>query len=228
MKILFWDIDGTLIKTGRAGLYALDEAMQDLWRQSVDFGTVQAAGMTDYHIAAQLIEKVAGRPARQEEMDRLVSRYEELLSLHLSRREGVVLPQVREILEHLDGRDGYKSLLLTGNGRTGAALKLQRFGLEGFFDFDNSAFCRGHLTRDEIAGLALPLARSLAADRQHHIFVIGDTPNDIRCGKQIGAYTIGVGTGGYGTDMLWEHGPWWAVNELPQPDEFLAKLDSAS
>lgn len=181
--------------------------------------------MTDHSIAAEIIEAVTGRTASAAEIIRLAERYEDLLAEHLAQREGVVLPSVREILEQAHPTDEYQSLLLTGNSRVGAELKLRKFGLDHYFDFDSSAFCDRYHTRDEVAAIALAYIQKQASEAVS-AFVIGDTPNDIRCGKDIGAYTIGVATGSYSTDHLAECSPWWAVECLPSPQEFFAKLRS--
>ncbi|MDF2499723.1 MAG: PhnX-like: phosphonatase-like hydrolase [Anaerosporomusa subterranea] len=179
--------------------------------------------MTDYSIAAEIIEVVAGRPARAAEVVRLAERYEQLLAEHLAQREGIVLPSIREILDRAHSTDEYKSLLLTGNSRIGAELKMRKFGLDHYFDFDSSAFCNRHHTRDEVAAIALAYMRSQVGEPVS-AFVIGDTPNDIRCGKDIGAYTIGVATGGYPLAKLENCSPWWAVERLPSANAFFDKL----
>ena len=179
--------------------------------------------MTDYFIAQQIVEAAVGRPATEKEMKDLSRRYEELLAAHLEKREGLVLPAVREILAALHEL-GTPSLLLTGNSRRGAELKLRKFDLEKYFDFERSAFCDDVLTRDEIAAHARHSVALLGTEENRRIFVIGDTPNDIRCGKDIGAYTIGVATGTFSQGELAAHSPWWAISQLPDSSEFLEKL----
>ena len=223
VNVIFWDIDGTLVRTGKAGLFAFEEATVELWGRSIDFSRMKTAGMTDYFIAQQIVEAAVGRPATEKEMKELSRRYEELLAAHLEKREGLVLPAVREILAALHEL-GTPSLLLTGNSRRGAELKLRKFGLEKYFDFERSAFCDDVLTRDEIAAHARHSVALLGTEDKRRIFVIGDTPNDIRCGKDIGAYTIGVATGTFSQGELAAHSPWWAISQLPDSSEFLEKL----
>jgi len=224
VKIIFWDIDGTLVRTGKAGLYAFEEAVAELWSVRVDFSKIGTAGATDYSIASEIIRTATGRAAQEAEVVGLTRRYEELLEQHLEKREGWVLPSILDILESLQD-SGFKSLLLTGNSRRGAELKMKKFDLEHFFDFDLSAFCENSLIRDEVALRALQKARSLAGTDSPEVFVIGDTPNDIRCGKSIGAYTIGVSTGTFSLEELLFHCPWWAVEQLPAAAEFLSKIN---
>ncbi|WP_269448405.1 HAD family hydrolase [Anaerosporomusa subterranea] len=225
--MLFWDIDGTLIKTGKAGLYAFEQATAEIWSQPVDFAQIKTSGMTDFSIAAEIIETVTGRGATPAEVITLAKRYEQLLPNHLDVREGRVLPSIREILDALHQRSDCMSLLLTGNSRLGAELKLRKFGLDHYFNFDNSAFCNCNLTRDEVAAGALAITRSMTTQNIQSVFVIGDTPNDIRCGKDIGAFTLGVATGTYSLQQLRECSPWWAVESLPSAATFMARLEEA-
>lgn len=226
MDVIFWDIDGTLIRTGRAGLYAFQAATAELWGDSVDLAQINAAGMTDHSIAGEIVAAMTGRPPTSAEARQLAGRYEQLLAEHLARREGLVLPSVREILAAARAA-GYLSLLLTGNSRRGAEIKLAKFGLDHFFDFDHSAFCEESPVRDEVATRALRVAGQLNGELPARIFVIGDTPHDVRCGKNIGAYTIGVATGTFSLTELESHEPWWAVGELPSAAEFLERISAA-
>jgi len=227
LDIIFWDIDGTLIRTGKAGLFAFQAAAAEQGWGHFDLRQIQAAGMTDYSISSQILAAVLGRSPSHEEITALAKRYEELLPEHLAKHEGLVLPAVREVLAALR-EQGAISLLLTGNSRRGAELKMQKFGLEAYFDFDQSAFCENSPTREHVASRALTSVHALTALDAAKVFVIGDTPNDVRCGKKIGAYTIGVATGTFSKRDLMEHAPWWAVEQLPAAPEFLAKLAEAS
>lgn len=225
MKILFWDIDGTLIRTGKAGLYAFSQATAELWGQEVDYGQIATAGMTDNYIARQIIENISGRKASWQEIDSLCRRYEQLLPRELAVREGLVLPGVAEILSYLQYREDCRLLLLTGNSRQGAQIKLEYFALAQYFDFDNSAFAGQYEQRNDIAGQALAtVLANWGEAKQHEIYVLGDTPHDIACGKSIGAYTIGIATGRYSLPELDSAAPWWGVQALPAPELFTAKI----
>lgn len=226
MNILFWDIDGTLIRTSKAGLFALEQAVQELWAKKVDFDRIYAAGMTDNYIAGQIIAQLLQREATAAEIHALCRRYEELLAVFLQQRDGWLLPSVREILQALADRPDYASLLLTGNSPAGAKIKMQHFGLAQYFDFSCSAFCDAEVVeRVDIARQARKnVEETYGSASEHRLFVIGDTPNDIACGKAIGAYTIGVATGGYELPALVACEPWWALPELPTAAVFLEKL----
>ena len=226
MDIFFWDIDGTLIRTDKAGLYAFEQAVRELWDSPVDFRQIHSAGMTDYSIARQIIEAIVARPASHQEVKNLTGRYEELLLEHLAQREGRVMPAVSEILSALQAK-GALSLLLTGNSRKGAEMKMRKFSLGGFFDFEHSAFCEDSPNRDDVANRALQKILSRFEAGSSRLFVIGDTPNDIRCGKMIGAYTISVATGTFSEQELASHEPWWSLPHLPPAPLFVEKVAAA-
>ena len=128
MRILFWDIDGTLLSTGRAGIFAWERAVVEVFGGTVDFSSVKTAGLTDTEIAAAL-SKVASASPTSEDVARVLQRYEHHLPDCLPLRTGTVLPGVMEVLEHLRGVDHVQSMLLTGNTRAGAAAKLAHYGL---------------------------------------------------------------------------------------------------
>ena len=134
MTVLFWDIDGTLITTGRAGMFAWNDSVRELTGREFDLRTeVRTAGLTDYQIAVQTFETLGLSP-EPDLIERLVRRYEELLPASLPLKNGYVFPNVREILETLRESPGVRSYLLTGNTRGGARAKLTYYGLMEFFD----------------------------------------------------------------------------------------------
>ena len=225
MKLFFWDIDGTLIRTNGAGFMALNEAAETLHKQPVDLLGIKAAGMTDNYIVRQILLNVLGREPSAKEIASLCVKYEELLPKYLDMKYGVVMPRVLETLEELNKRDDCRLLLLTGNSKVGARLKMQRFGMEKFFDFECSAFAFEHEERIGIARHALNMAKQHWPEvSRKDIWVIGDTPNDILCGKGINVQTIGIATGVYSVEQLQEHNPSWVLSELPEPIDFIEKI----
>jgi len=225
VKFLYWDIDGTLIRTDKAGLYAFEQATLEILGAAIEYNKITTAGMTDRYIAEQVIETALGRPALESEVAALTKRYEELLPEYLAARNGHILPFVKEILDTIDRRDDYVSFLLTGNSRTGAQIKLSYFGLAHYFDFAKSAFCEQYCDRIAIARYALAAIDSAyPGTLPEQMYIIGDTPNDIRCGKAIGARTIAIATGTYSLEQLQAYSPWMAVGQLPAAEEFVQIL----
>lgn len=223
MTVLFWDIDGTLLTTARAGVFAWEDAVRELTgRTDFELAKLRIAGMTDYQIAVKTFETL-GVEADDASLRRLVDRYGELLPTSLPRKQGRVLPNVREILEHLRVRSDVRSYLLTGNTRAGATAKLTHYDLIHFFP--DGAFAEDAAARSSIASRALTLARQAGPVSDNRVYVIGDTPHDIECARAIDARTIAVATGGYTAAELKDHAPWRLFEELPPPDEFARLIE---
>jgi phosphoglycolate phosphatase len=217
MTVLFWDIDGTLLTTGRAGVPAWEAAVRSVTGRDFELAKFRIAGLTDYQIAVRTFEFL-GVDADEATIHRMIRMYEEGLPEALPKKQGRVLPNVREILESLRGRDDVRSYLLTGNTRGGAKAKLTHYDLLKYFV--DGAFAEDAGARATIATRALELARRAGPVADEGVFVIGDTPHDIECANAIGARTIAVATGGYSLQELEAHDPWRAFAELPRPDEF--------
>lgn len=221
--VLFWDIDGTLLTTGRAGIVAWEDAAADVLGLRVNLQAMRTAGLTDVEIARHIAQQYGTSSARDVIMP-LLRRYETLLPSRLPLRAGRVLPGVKDVLEEAARRPDVRSLLLTGNTKEGASAKLCHYGLQTYFP--GGAFGEDGEDRPAIARSALAAARDLLGMPLvlDQAYVIGDTPLDIACGNAIGVRTIGVATGEYAKEDLDADGAWWAVECLPDPQTFFQKI----
>ncbi|MEO7987127.1 MAG: haloacid dehalogenase-like hydrolase [Gemmatimonadales bacterium] len=222
--IVFWDIDGTLLTTGRAGIFAWEDAFGEVTGIRLDLDLFDTAGVPDHGIARRLLAELAGVPDPDPELvSRLMRGYEARLPEALHRRSGAVLPNVREILEALASDPTARSWLLTGNTERGARAKLAHYGLLHFFQ--GGGFSDRDGDRDAIARTALGGAMSAGcAVHADRVYVVGDTPHDVRCGAAIGARTIAVATGRHTMAELAAVSPWRTLRQLPEPREFLSIL----
>src|SRR5688572_25381870 len=132
MIVLFWDIDGTLLTTGKAGVPAWEAAVHEVTGREFQLSSIRIPGLTDFQIAVRTFELLGVEP-EDATLRRMIARYEEFLPAALPKKEGRVLPNVREILERLRGRSDLRSYLLTGNTRNGAKAKLTHYGLFDYF-----------------------------------------------------------------------------------------------
>lgn len=229
MKYILWDIDGTLIKTGRAGLYALVQTMDDLYSLKFEFD-FPAGGRTDLFIAQQLLNKLPNKHELDLDVEakKLLQHYQCLLPQFLKKHkpDGVIMPNIIQILDYLHASTLHKSVLLTGNTRVGAEEKMHCYGLHKYFDFELSGFGDNTIYRNEIAQDCLTKLRSahpnICAD---DIIVVGDTLHDISCADHIGAKCIAVATGGESLDNLAQANPWQVYKTLPKINVFAELLD---
>jgi phosphoglycolate phosphatase len=215
---LFWDIDGTLLTTGRAGVYALEAALEEICGVTADLHELATAGLTDAEVVGVALRAV-GREDGPETIVRFLRAYERHLPASLHRRRGRVLDGVIEILDDLGGRDDVAVYLLTGNTPAGARAKLAHYGLDGYFTRGGS-FCDPPGDRVAIARRALGLV-----DGAEQVYVIGDTSHDVRCGKAIGARTVAVASGPAPRDELVGAEPWLLLDRLPDPARFRRLLE---
>lgn len=205
-RLLLFDIDGTLITSGGAGEWALKDAMLDRFGVEEDLKGIILAGATDAKIARELLEK-HGLEATAENTSALLDSYLRHLAGRMSRHDGRLLPGIVPVLEALEGRPEAVLALLTGNLTRGAEIKLTHYGVWNFFEF--GAFADDHHDRNELG----KFARARAFERHgvefsaERIYVIGDTPRDIECGRAIGARTVAIATGHYSVSELAEHLP---------------------
>lgn len=212
-RLLLFDIDGTLIHSGGAGLHALKLAFKERFGIDDDLHDIEIAGMTDSGIVVSILKKHK-IPTTNENVSAFLDSYVHFLSLELPRRKGKLLPGVLELLEQLKSRSHLALALLTGNVSRGAQLKLEHYGVWHFFEF--GAFADDHHDRNRLG----PFARARAREKHGREFaaseidVIGDTPRDIACGKALGARTIAVATGTWSRDELAGYKPDFLIDDL--------------
>ncbi len=205
-RLLLFDIDGTLITSGGAGEWALRDAMASRFGVEEDLKEIVLAGATDAKIAIALLEKHNLEPSPAN-IAALLDEYIGHLESRIPRHNGRVLPGMIELLEALAKRPEAVLGLLTGNVARGAEIKLAHYGVWHHFEF--GAFADDHHDRNELG----KFARTRALERHgvefspEKIFVIGDTPRDIECGRAIGAKTVAIATGHYSFDELAAHSP---------------------
>ena len=217
-RLLLWDIDGTLINTGAAGQHALVRATIERFGGDGDLHGVEIAGRTDTAIARQILEKYR-EPVTDESVRLFLNLYLDLLVEELPRRNGRVLPGVRELVESSSWQSHITLGLLTGNLRRGAQLKLEYYKLWKFFPF--GAFSDDHHDRNALGPCALGRALTETAIKfsPGQVDVIGDTGHDIACGKAFGARTIAVATGSWSRERLAECSPDFLFDDLANVDE---------
>lgn len=206
MRILLWDIDGTLMRSVRTGAYKeyTIPVLEEIFGTAGRLGDMRVSGMTDLQIIFEALkESEVSQEQIVAEIDRLSRRITE--EARRVTGNGVeffqLLPGVRETLQTLHDHPRYQSALLTGNIKPMAELKMELMGLDQFFTLPGAFGEESHIRRDLPALAADRIRKHLKTDiPPKHFIVIGDTPNDIDCGRHFGARTVAVGTGRFYSD----------------------------
>jgi phosphoglycolate phosphatase len=214
IRLVLFDIDGTLIHTGGAGVRAFAKVFATEFNATEGFERLKFAGRTDVSLVREFFGFHHIEPS-DANFERFFDRYVFWLEEVLNESRVEVCPGVGPFIEAvLSGPRPPLLGLLTGNIRLGAEIKLRRAGLWGLFE--TGAFADDHEERDQIAAIACRrgsriLGQELAGDQ---VLVIGDTPLDIRCARANQAKVLAVATGGYTLGELELHHPDWAVSDL--------------
>lgn len=222
MQVLLFDIDGTLIRSGGAGKAAMEEALRSEFGLTQLHDKVPYSGRTDPSIGRDLLN-IHGLDSCEANILRLRDAYLRHLPDSLHKYQGIVLPGIRELLDRLHKSENIALGLLTGNIREGARHKLSHYGLWDYFPF--GAFADGIHDRDDIARSALvEVARHIRREiHPSSIWVIGDTPLDVKCARAIGAKAVAVATGWHPVEELEASGADWVLRDLSEPHRLLAQ-----
>lgn len=199
MSLLLFDIDGTLLLSGGAGVRAMTRAFEDLFGIADAFAASDVAGRTDTFILSGALVR-AGLPDTPDQHARFRAHYVTRLAEEIrqpGRGRSGLLPGIAELLGALSGDDTFHLALLTGNYEPAAYLKLGQFGVDRYFGW--GAFGEHSADRGELARVALSRAeaRGVPAPARERAIVIGDTPHDVACARAIGARCLAVATGHY-------------------------------
>jgi phosphoglycolate phosphatase-like HAD superfamily hydrolase len=226
MDLLLFDIDGTLILSGGAGARALERAFFALHAVRDGMQGIRFAGRTDPAIVLDVFQERLNRDPAPHEVDALFAAYIPLLEEEVARSERyAVMPGVADLLGLLQNRRDVAVGLVTGNIEPAARIKLARAGLDRHFRF--GGYGSDAHDRTELTRLAIARGRAIAGNSGGRVLVIGDTIADVRAGREAGALTIAVATGGTPRETLAAESPDLLLNDLSDPVPLLSILDPA-
>jgi phosphoglycolate phosphatase-like HAD superfamily hydrolase len=227
VKLVLFDLDGTLLTSDGAGRRAIQRALVER------FGAAGPEdhwfdGKTDPQIVRELMQLAGVDGMRVEaEMGRVLVRYVECLheELRAIGKAPSALPGVLPLLDALQVRDDVVLGVLTGNVQPGAHAKLTAVGIDPV-RFRVGAFGSDHAERSQLPAIAQRRARELLTYEVAggDMVIIGDTPADLLCGLEVGAHAVGVATGRYSANDLGAYRALAVFSDLTNTEAVVAAI----
>jgi phosphoglycolate phosphatase len=223
--MFLFDLDGTLVTTGGAGMKALDQTFDELYGLKYVVSEINPSGKTDPAIFREIMKRFLDRDPNNSEMARIADTYLGYLAEYCAEPNSVkTFPGVEQFLELLLTRSDIVFGLGTGNLEEGARTKLEPTGLNRFFSFggfgsdaeDRAEMLRvGHRRGCKKAGHDV--------DPQH-VYVIGDTELDVQAARKAGFKVIAVATGARTTAELAKSNPDFLIKDMTEAPPLISKI----
>jgi phosphoglycolate phosphatase len=200
-RVVLFDIDNTLLYTGGAGSFAMNLAFNELFGVADGFARVEFSGRTDRFILEGGLTQHGIEGGTDKHLPEFLPRYYKLLPEALREREGYLMPGFPQLLAAL--REANVPLgLATGNFSEAARIKLEYYGIAGYFE--GGGFGEVSLERSDVVAAAIRnVAKGTPAS---DVLVVGDTPHDITSATANGAVGVGVATGKFTAEELRDSG----------------------
>lgn len=219
-NLLIWDIDGTLISCKGSGMRAMTKTFESFYGIKNGFENVNMAGRVDYSIIEEACNK---HNVKLQEMNEFYNAYAGILEKDLEGNQNVtIFNGIEKILEETSNSEEFVNIIGTGNCEVGAWLKLKRLKLENYFE--TGGFGTASSNRTAVIKMAIEKAREnykMAFDDLKKIYIIGDTPADIECGRELKVNTVAIATGGFSVECLKKYNPDFIFDSLKETKNFL-------
>jgi phosphoglycolate phosphatase len=202
--LVLWDIDHTLIEN-----HGVNKETYALAFKLLTGGDAEHRARTDGRTEPEIMRGMLALHGITPTADHVARMPEALESATVAnmaalRERGHELPGARDVLAAFQASAGIVQSVLSGNLRPNAVTKLSAFGLEGFMDFEVG----GYGSDDEVRANLVAVAQARAIAKYGETFdkantvLIGDTPRDVRAGRDGGAWVVGVATGADNVESL--------------------------
>lgn len=233
IRILLWDLDGTLVRGKLFGTFKdyTIPMLESVFGTAGSLRDMVVSGMTDLQIVEESLRSAGITrehiSARKDELKRC---YIEQMKLAVDNGAHVIetIPGAREALQAAHDHPRYQSAMLTGNIEPAAYLKVEAAGLADYFTLPG-AFGDESFDRRDLPALAAERVRKLLGDelKAEQFIVIGDTPNDVACARHFGARVVAVATGRvHSADELQACEPDALLPDLLDIDRFIRTLNA--
>ena len=224
-KLVLFDIDGTIMDTDGAGNQSFVDALTQVFDRPISCEGYSSSGKTDTQIALELAE-IFGVPRAETEsrLQDIREIYLAGLEKELAAIEPTVLPGVTKLISAVAEAAACVTGLLTGNFEPAAWMKLDRVNLSD--PFEMGAFGDGASARSDLPGRAVEKAKELTGQTfvGKDVVIIGDTPNDVACGRHLDVKSIAVATGRFDEAELSEAGPDFLFRDLHDTSRVLQAI----
>jgi phosphoglycolate phosphatase-like HAD superfamily hydrolase len=226
-RIILWDVDMTLLYSGGAGSLSMARAFEQLYSVPDAFRGIEFTGRTDWYIVRSAMEQHKVLDSRdgafERELHRFRERYFSILERTLGEVEGRTMPGVKAALDALsNGNGGVRQGLATGNFRRAAFMKLRHFDLDGYLE--EGGFGEDAEDRDRMVAVAIERMAAGVDYDPRDVWIIGDTPLDIKAAAANGARSLAVATGPMTVDELLNEGADVALEDLSDTKAVLETL----
>ncbi|MCC9656454.1 HAD family hydrolase [Rhodopirellula halodulae] len=221
VRVLLFDIDGTLLTTAGGGNRALKQAIAEEFSVADPDTDISFSGRTDRSLMVELLQRNKVSPS-EANCGRLRRRYGGLFGAELRRTGGTVMPGVEVLLQSLQAFSELDVAVMTGNFPETATQKLEFFRLRQWVRWIVGGDMDVH--RDDMARRAATMVSRRHGSLHQQTIVIGDTPADVLCGRAIGAQTLAVCTGGFTKEQLGHAEPTLMLDDLSETDRVIEFL----
>ncbi len=226
MKLLLFDIDGTLIRGNKAGRMAMAAALEELFGSAGPLDSYNMSGKTDASILADLLQALG---VNGQDIAATLPQIYALMAEKAGRiypGRGIMLcPGIEDLLAVLRNRKDVLLGLLTGNAQLTAPLKLREACIDPA-QFVVGAYGSDHFDRNQLPELALRRANKLTGLRLtgDNTIIIGDTPADIMCARAVRAKAVAVASGWHSREELSNYAPDVLFDDLGDTEAVLQAL----
>lgn len=225
MKLFLFDLDGTLMSTGGAGLRALSIAFKEIFNLTDISKKINPSGKTDPAIFREIIRTHFNRDISDDEMREISQCYLHHLEIEMKSSQARALAGVQDFVNHVLNRSDIVVGLGTGNLEKGARLKLEPINLNHSFKF--GGFGSDAEDRAELLKHGHRRAQEKTGKKIHQdaVFIIGDTPLDIAAARKAGYRPVGVASGKVRYEELLQFRPDFLMRDMTEGHLFLNQLD---
>lgn len=222
---LFWDIDGTLLRTNGAAAIPFADAVKNFTGTQVKIDRQALSGFTDYEIALHIMGLTPEKENLQK-VTKVLSFYTDRLSASLKVGRVEKIGEVEEVFKFLQGLPQVKLAIGTGNCYKGAVEKLNHVKLLQYFEPKNIF----HASEENWNRDLVLLSAHKSLDQNQVGIVIGDSPKDILSAKSVKLKVIAVATGMHSREDLSQYSPNFILDHdwnYAELGEAIAKLTNS-